>query len=150
MNGLKRMIAMLLAMFLLFSVTACGSDGGANRGKADPTQSGTAAGTEEKDYIAEYNRLRENYTKEVAGLAPDDVLCTVNGEGVTVEEVLYQFTNLCLYLNSQSMTTGMMLDLSMDIGDGTTLGQYVFNQAVDTAIQQVLLMQKAEELKLCK
>jgi len=151
MNCMKRIVPLFLAFALLFSLTACGEDSGANRGKADPIQSGAAgtatgsAGTEEKDYTAEYSRLLENYTLDVAGFAPDEVVFTVNGDGVSVEEVLYEFTNLCAYWSTQYQAAGQVLDLNEQVSEGTSAGQYLFSQALDNAAYKVLMEQKAEE-----
>ena len=67
----------------------------------------------------------------------------MDGAEVPAEEVLYWVSNYADQYAAWGMT-----DLSMDMGDGQTLGQYYLDSAVETATLYQLMQNKADELKL--
>ena len=81
--------------------------------------------------------------QEAAGIAKDTPLITVDGVEVPAEEVLYWVSSYADQYAAWGMT-----DLTMDMGNGQTLGQYYLDSAVETATLYQLMENKAEELKL--
>lgn len=89
------------------------------------------------------SEVPEDIIMQTAGIARDTPLITVDGAEVPAEEVLYWVSNYA----DQYAAWGMS-DLSMDMGDGQTLGQYYLDSAVETATLYQLMQNKADELKL--
>ena len=89
------------------------------------------------------SEVPEDIIMQTAGIARDTPLITVDGAEVPAEEVLYWVSNYA----DQYAAWGM-IDLSMDMGDGQTLGQYYLDSAVETATLYQLMQNKADELKL--
>lgn len=89
------------------------------------------------------SEVPEDIIMQTAGIARDTPLLTVDGAEVPAEEVLYWVSNYADQYAAWGMT-----DLTMDMGDGQTLGQYYLDSAVETATLYQLMENKAEELKL--
>ena len=89
------------------------------------------------------SEVPEDSIMQTAGIARDTPLITVDGAEVPAEEVLYWVSNYADQYAAWGMT-----DLSMDMGDGQTLGQYYLDSAVETATLYQLMQNKADELKL--
>lgn len=89
------------------------------------------------------SEVPEDIIMQTAGIARDTPLITVDGAEVPAEEVLYWVSNYADQYAAWGMT-----DLSMDMGDGQTLGQYYLDSAVETATLYQLMQNKADELKL--
>ncbi|MBM6974580.1 peptidylprolyl isomerase [Intestinimonas butyriciproducens] len=89
------------------------------------------------------SEVPEDIIMQTAGIARDTPLITVDGAEVPAEEVLYWVSNYADQYAAWGMT-----DLSMDMGDGQTLGQYYLDSAVETAALYQLMQNKADELKL--
>lgn len=89
------------------------------------------------------SEVPEDIIMQMAGIARDTPLITVDGAEVPAEEVLYWVSNYADQYAAWGMT-----DLSMDMGDGQTLGQYYLDSAVETATLYQLMQNKADELKL--
>ena len=89
------------------------------------------------------SEVPEDIIMQTAGIAMDTPLITVDGAEVPAEEVLYWVSNYADQYAAWGMT-----DLSMDMGDGQTLGQYYLDSAVETATLYQLMQNKADELKL--
>lgn len=85
----------------------------------------------------------EDIIMQTAGIARDTALITVDGVEVPAEEVLYWVSSYADQYAAWGMT-----DLTADMGDGQTLGQYYLDSAVETATLYQLMENKAEELKL--
>ena len=88
------------------------------------------------------SEVPEDIIMQTAGIARDTPLITVDGAEVPAEEVLYWVSNYADQYAAWGMT-----DLSMDMGDGQTLGQYYLDSAVETATLYQLMQNKADELK---
>lgn len=80
---------------------------------------------------------------ETAGIAKDTPLITVDGKDVPAEEILYWMS----YYADQYAMYGMS-DMSMDMGNGQTLGQYYLDSAVETAKLYRVVENHADELKM--
>ena len=89
------------------------------------------------------SEVPEDIIMQTAGIARDTPLITVDGAEVPAEEVLYWVSNYADQYAAWGMT-----DLSMDMGDGQTLGQYYLDSAVETASLYQIMQNKADELKL--
>lgn len=89
------------------------------------------------------SEVPEDIIMQTAGIARDTPLITVDGAEVPAEEVLYWVSNYADQYAAWGMT-----DLSMDMGDGQTLGQYYLDSAVETATLYQLMQNRADELKL--
>ena len=85
----------------------------------------------------------EDILQQTAGIARDTPLITVDGVEVPAEEVLYWVTNAADQYAAWGMT-----DLSIDMGEGQTLGDYYLDGAVETATLYQIMENKADELKL--
>mgnify|MGYP001623994649 CR=1 FL=1 len=89
------------------------------------------------------SEVPEDIIMQTAGIARDTPLITVDGAEVPAEEVLYWLSSYADQYAAWGMT-----DLTMDMGDGQTLGQYYLDSAVETATLYQLMQNKADELKL--
>ena len=89
------------------------------------------------------SEVPEDIIMQTAGIARDTPRITVDGAEVPAEEVLYWVSNYADQYAAWGMT-----DLSIDMGDGQTLGQYYLDSAVETATLYQLMQNKADELKL--
>ena len=89
------------------------------------------------------SEVPEDIIMQTAGIARDTPLLTVDGAEVPAEELLYWLSSYADQYAAWGMT-----DLTMDMGDGQTLGQYYLDSAVETATLYQLMENKAEELKL--
>lgn len=89
------------------------------------------------------SEVPEDIIMQTAGIARDTPLLTVDGAQVPAEEVLYWVSSYADQYAAWGMT-----DLTMDMGNGQTLGQYYLDSAVETATLYQLMQNKAEELKL--
>ena len=89
------------------------------------------------------SEVPEDIIMQIAGITRDTALITVDGVEVPAEEVLYWVSSYADQYAAWGMT-----DLTMDMGDGQTLGQYYLDSAVETATLYQLMENKAEELKM--
>lgn len=89
------------------------------------------------------SEVPEDIVMQTAGVARDTPLITVDGVEVPAEEVLYWVSSYADQYAAWGMT-----DLTMDMGDGQTLGEYYLDSAVETAALYRMVASKAEELGL--
>lgn len=89
------------------------------------------------------SEVPEDIIMQTAGIARDTPLLTVDGAEVPAEELLYWLSSYADQYAAWGMT-----DLTMDMGNGQTLGQYYLDSAVETATLYQLMENKAEELKM--
>lgn len=89
------------------------------------------------------SEVPEDIVMQAAGIARDTPLLTVDGAQVPAEELLYWVSSYADQYAAWGMT-----DLTMDMGEGQTLGQYYLDSAVETATLYRVVEGKAEELKL--
>lgn len=113
---MKRLIAMLLASVAAVLLIAYT---GANSGK----------------------RTDGIYYK-ATGIHPDAQLMEINGQEVTAEEYLYWLSYVCEYLNA---TAGGQLDLTAQIDEKTTFGEYAKLDALNTVKLYAVTRAWAEE-----
>ena len=89
------------------------------------------------------SEVPEDIIMQAAGVARDTPLVTVDGAEVTAEELLYWVSSYADQYAAWGMT-----DLTMDMGNGQTLGQYYLDSAVETATLYRVVESKAKELDL--
>lgn len=73
------------------------------------------------------------------GVARDEVLVTVDGKGITAEELMYWVISAADQYSQMGMT-----DWEMDLG-GITFGDYLLEMALDTAVYHAVLENVASE-----
>lgn len=105
--------------------------------------SGCSTGAAEPKTIPLPTGVPEDIIMETAGIAKDTPLITVDGKDVPAEELLYWLTSYA----DQYAQIGMS-NMSMDMGEGQTLGEYYMDSAVQTATLYRVVETHAEELKL--
>lgn len=133
MNKMKRILATLLSLSLVFALAACSDNGTQNSDNA-------------QDTITDYVEAVDTYTQTIAGLDPDTVLFTVNGTDVTAEFYLYWLTYDCYYWDYMNYVTyGAYLDFEEEVSEGYTVAQYLRDDAKNFAAYYVLIDQLAEE-----
>ena len=154
---LKRIFAALLAFVMLLALTACGGDktDAKNPGtSASPSASESAspsAGEEketvnEEEVIAFCREQLAGYTQRLAGLDPDEVVMTVNGEDISAELFLYWLTYDCMYWDYMSRNMyGATLDFDAESSSGLTYREYLLEDATQMLINYVVLRQHAAE-----
>ena len=79
---------------------------------------------------------------KATGIHPDAELLEINGETVTAEEYLYWLAYVCEYLNA---TAGGKLDLTAQINETTTFGEYAKMDALNTVKLYAVTRAWAEE-----
>ena len=126
MKVTRRILALTAtAAMLLGALSGCGSTPGA------------------EDALPLPSEVPEDIIQQTAGIARDTPLITVNGTEVPAEEVLYWVSSYADQYAAWGMT-----DLSTDMGNGQTLGQYYLDSAVETATLYQILAQQADALDL--
>ena len=135
-----RILAMLLAIALC--LTACGSS---NAGSASGSASGSTSGKTEYVVPAEAEEDVVAYLTDGA-YSKDSVVATVGSIDITAAQVLYwiayQQYNLNYYYYSNA---GYILDMSQDSGDGTTIGDSLYQFGLETALAYAVGHQKAKD-----
>ncbi len=122
---LSRLGAAAAALALTLSLAGCGQD---------------TAGTTP---IPLPEGVPADIIQETAGISRDTVLLTVDGAQVTAEELLYWVASFA----DQYASWGMS-DLSLDMGDGQTLGEYYLESAIQAATLYHVVENHAQELEL--
>lgn len=132
-----RMLALVLAMAMC--LTACGSSGASN-------SSSISAEDTNADLPAEALTDVVSYLTDGAYNA-DTVIATVGDVQVTAAEALYwvayQRYSMTYYYYANY---GYSMDMTSDMGDGTTIGEYLFKSGIETALTYAVGAQKANEL----
>lgn len=130
MKNRKRTPALLLSLALLVSLCACADEQADGSASPDPS----AAPTIEVD-------LSKSALEFAAGLSPDQVLLTVNGEDIPADLVCYMVAQACSqqqqYLNHYYGVS--LTDVPEAAGD-------LLEQGVDWTVYYAAVRQKAEEL----
>lgn len=122
---MKKLPAFLLALSLLFSLSACQKDG--------RTDSDIPA------YVTEY-------TQALAGVDPDTVMFTVNGVDVSAEFFFYWLSYDCYAWNMTSLyNSGSALDFDAAVSSDsdTTFAQYIKDDARQITAVYCLLEEQA-------
>ena len=135
MKNRKRLLALLLAAAMTLSLCACNFGGDADP-SADPSEevSGEPDASATHEIVADLSQPPLQFT---AGLSPDDVLLTVNGEEVTADLMLYWLDYSCYYFMYQYALYGLSMEDYADV---------LLDDAVSICVSEVLLRQKAAEL----
>ena len=155
MMKLKRLLAALLALLMVLMLAACGGDTASDK-KEDPAQSESpspsasqtqeAESVNEEEVIAFYQEKLAGYTQQIAGLDPDEVVMTVNGEEITAELFLYWLTYDCMYWDYMSRSMyGSSLDFDAESSYGLTYREYLLEDATQLLVNYVVLRQHAVE-----
>lgn len=132
---MKKLLAALLSLSLALSLAACGERDA--QGSASPAQGDAPTGSAAPDYVTEY-------TRTVAGVEPDTVMFTVNGEPITAEYFLYWLAYDCQEWSAiYQMYQGTELDFEEELTDGVTMAQYLKEDARQVSALYILLEQQA-------
>lgn len=123
---MKKLLAPLLSLSLLLSLSACGKEDHTPAGEEDPTAS-----------------YAQEFAQAVAGIDADTVMFTVNGEEVTAEYYLYWLAYDCYDWNSY---TGGTVAFDAEVTEGTTAAEFLKEDAQRMAAFYVTLEQKAAVL----
>ena len=125
MEKRKRMLALLLSLVLAVSLCACADE---------QAESPDASPTIEVD-------LSKNALEFAAGLSPDDVLLTVNGEEIPADLVCYMLDQACS--QQQDM---LMYYYGLSLTDVPDIAADLLEQGVDWSVYYTVVRQKAAEL----
>ena len=134
---LKRILALLLALTLVFALAACGTEQTPNEDAANsPVVTPSAS--------SDYEAMAAAYTQQIAGLDKDTVLFTVNGAPVTAEYYLYWLTYDCYYWDyTNLMYTGANLDFSSMVTEDMTVAAFLRNDAKNFAAYYMVMEEQA-------
>ncbi len=145
----KRILAMLLALVLALGLAACGAarpqDSAAPSAAPDATADPGASADPSAAPSAGVTDIPVDLTRNVvefsAGLSPDDVVLTVNGEDITADLYCYLLFSACANLESQYYyyTGSTLPDLSL-------YSDLLRDDVEDMAVNYTVLRQKADEL----
>lgn len=149
----SRLLALILALAMVFALAGCGSDaaGSASSASASGSTESAASGSasaepaaEPADGIpAEAETDVVSYLTDGA-LAANDVVATVGDAQITAAELLYMvaYNHYQLSYNSYYYN-GAALDLTADTGDGVTVSDFIFNTSMDSMVAYVVAMNQA-------
>ena len=140
MKNRKRVFALLLSLALIVSLCACGITADPTGGTANPDASqdpGAGASLDPEAVPSIEVDLTQNAVAFAAGLSPNDVLLTVNGEDVPADLFLYWLFMDCYYFEYSYYYYGVTV---ADFAD------MLLEDAVNSALYYTVLRQKAAEL----
>ena len=139
MKNWKRLTALLLSGAMALSLFACGITADPTSG--DPSAAPSAGDASPDPDPSASPQIVADLTKAplefAAGVSPDDVLLTVNGEEVPADLVLYWLNYACYYFMSSYGIYGMSM---------AEYGDQLIDDAVSICLSEVLLRQKAAQL----
>lgn len=139
MKNWKRLTALLLSGAMALSLFACGITAGPTSG--DPSAAPSAGDASPDPDPSASPQIVADLTKAplefAAGVSPEDVLLTVNGEEVPADLVLYWLNYACYYFMSSYGIYGMSM---------AEYGDQLIDDAVSICLSEVLLRQKAAQL----
>lgn len=132
-----RLLALVLAMAMC--LTACGSSGKSNTNSVSAEDTNASLPAEALTDVVSY--LTDG------AFSADTVIATVGDVQVTAAEALYwvayQRYSMTYYYYANY---GYSMDMTADMGNGTTIGEYLFQSGVETALTYAVGAQKANEL----
>ena len=137
MKNWKRLLALLLSGAMALSLFACGAGNDpASSGYPDSSAeaSGDPSASATPEIVAD---LSQSPLEFAAGLSPDDVLLTVNGEEIPADLMLYWLDYNCYVFMYQYGIYGASLD---------EYGGALLEDAVSLCVSEVLLRQRAAQL----
>ena len=127
-----RLVSVLSSAALVAALAA-----GCSAGETAPS----AAPLPKLDYIP------QDIVLETAGIAGSTPLAKVDGVDVTAEQLLYWVGYTAdNFAQTMGQYTGGVIDWSMDMGDGTTMKDYILDNALQTAKLYQVVENKAKEL----
>ena len=139
MKNWKRLTALLLSGAMALSLFACGITADPTSG--DPSAAPSAGDASPDPDPSASPQIVADLTKAplefAAGVSPEDVLLTVNGEEVPADLVLYWLNYACYYFMSSYGIYGMSM---------AEYGNQLIDDAVSICLSEVLLRQKAAQL----
>ena len=139
MKNWKRLTALLLSGAMALSLFACGITADPTSG--DPSAAPSAGDASPDPDPSASPEIVADLTKAplefAAGVSPEDVLLTVNGEEVPADLVLYGLNYACYYFMSSYGIYGMSM---------AEYGDQLIDDAVSICLSEVLLRQKAAQL----
>lgn len=139
MKNWKRLTALLLSGAMALSLFACGITASPTSG--DPSSAPSAGDASPDPDPSASPQIVADLTKAplefAAGVSPQDVLLTVNGEEVPADLVLYWLNYACYYFMSSYGIYGMSM---------AEYGDQLIDDAVSICLSEVLLRQKAAQL----
>ena len=128
----KRLLALILTGVLTLGMTACGVTQ-VNLPEYDPATLDTTTITDLTEFLL--------------GVPGDTAVATLNGEGITADEFVYWIIANCdsLQQSAYYYTEDGQIPWDADIGDGVTVEEYVRTEALNLALSQRMVAQKAAE-----
>ena len=75
----------------------------------------------------------------------DTVMMTVNGDNVTAGDLFFWIAQNADYISGYYSQMGVELDWSEDMGDGTTMGDYLKEQAKSSAVLYHVVREQAQD-----
>lgn len=139
MKNWKRLTALLLSGAMALSLFACGITADPTSG--DPSAAPSAGDASPDPDPSASPQIVADLTKAplefAAGVSPEDVLLTVNGEEVPADLVLYWLNYACYYFMYSYGIYGMSM---------AEYGDQLIEDAVSICLSEVLLRQKAAQL----
>ena len=139
MKNWKRLTALLLSGAMALSLFACGITADPTSG--DPSAAPSAGDASPDPDPSASPEIVADLTKAplefAAGVSPEDVLLTVNGEEVPADLVLYWLNYACYYFMYSYGIYGMSM---------AEYGDQLIEDAVSICLSEVLLRQKAAQL----
>lgn len=139
MKNWKRLTALLLSGAMALSLFACGITASPTSG--DPSSAPSAGDASPDPDPSASPQIVADLTKAplefAAGVSPQDVLLTVNGEEVPADLVLYWLNYACYYFMYSYGIYGMSM---------AEYGDQLIEDAVSICLSEVLLRQKAAQL----
>ena len=139
MKNWKRLTALLLSGAMALSLFACGITASPTSG--DPSAAPSAGDASPDPDPSASPQIVADLTKAplefAAGVSPEDVLLTVNGEEVPADLVLYWLNYACYYFMYSYGIYGMSM---------AEYGDQLIEDAVSICLSEVLLRQKAAQL----
>ena len=139
MKNWKRLTALLLSGAMALSLFACGITASPTSG--NPSAAPSAGDASPDPDPSASPQIVADLTKAplefAAGVSPEDVLLTVNGEEVPADLVLYWLNYACYYFMSSYGIYGMSM---------AEYGDQLIEDAVSICLSEVLLRQKAAQL----
>ena len=141
MKHWKRLLALLLSGAMALSLTACNSGDGSESPAPSAEPSAGASGEPDPSASPEIVAdLSQGALEFSAGVSPDDILLTINGDQAPADQVLYLLGQACMrtqqYMSLYGMDLGSMPEMSADL----------LEQGVELAVYHTLTRQKAAEL----
>ena len=139
MKNWKRLTALLLSGAMALSLFACGITADPTSG--DPSAAPSAGDASPDPDPSASPQIVADLTKAplefAAGVSPEDMLLTVNGEEVPADLVLYWLNYACYYFMYSYGIYGMSM---------AEYGDQLIDDAVSICLSEVLLRQKAAQL----